>query len=330
MYAKGLEYIMYKNGVTFVCHYLDDSLTVANDKNTCYDNLSIMLKTCSELGLQVQPKKLVTPSTCVEMLGIIIDSKNMQLRVSKQRLADITLELQSWVSKRSCTKRQLLSLIGKLEFLCKVVRHGRTFIRRLIELSKKLKYLHHRIRLNSSALKDIEWWQYFMPHFHGVCVMYDECWTNSEQLSLWTDASDRGIGCLYKNYFIQDHFSECIAKRPIVWKELYAILVACATWGHHFVGRRLKFNCDNEAVVYCLNSGVSKNVELMTLIRKLFFICASYNFEISAKYLTSKSNILADALSRDNFTKFYQCCDSPNNMVQCKAYDVLKDLYFYR
>eukprot|EP00918_Siedleckia_nematoides_P000964 GHVU01002304.1.p1 GENE.GHVU01002304.1~~GHVU01002304.1.p1 ORF type:complete len:112 (-),score=9.24 GHVU01002304.1:135-470(-) len=66
----------------------------------------------------------------------------------------------------------------------------------------------------------------------------------------------------------------------------------------------------------------------MTLIRKLFFICASYNYEKSAKYLTSKSNILAHALSRGTFIKFYQCCDSPNNMVQCKAYDVLKDLYF--
>ena len=81
LYATGLEYIMYKNGVSFVCHYLDDSFTVSIDKQTCTNNLSIMLQTCKDLGFTVQPRKIVAPSTCVEMLGIVIDSEKMELRV---------------------------------------------------------------------------------------------------------------------------------------------------------------------------------------------------------------------------------------------------------
>ena len=41
-------------------------------------------------------------------------------------------ELQSFSTRKKCTKRQLLSLIGKLSFACKVVPAGRIFLRRLI------------------------------------------------------------------------------------------------------------------------------------------------------------------------------------------------------
>lgn len=106
---KGLEYIMYMNGVTCVCHFLDDSLTMSSDKNTSQTNLSIMLDTCKVFGLTVQPKKVIKPSTCVAMLGIIIYTELMQLHVSEEWLQDIV----DWSHKKSCTKCQLLSLIGK-------------------------------------------------------------------------------------------------------------------------------------------------------------------------------------------------------------------------
>ena len=68
----------------------------------------------------------------------------------------------------------------------------------------------------------------------------------------------------------------------IAWRELYAIVVACTTGGFNFSGKRVVFNCDNEAIVCSIHSGVSKNVEIMTLIRMLFFICSCCNFEFSA------------------------------------------------
>ena len=249
---------------------------------------------------------------------------------AKDRLADITAELETWSTKRFCTKRHLLSLIGKLEFLCKVVRHGRTFLRRLIELSKKVKFLHNKIRINYIAHRDINWWLNFMHHYHGVSVMYDEQWISNEKLNLWTDSSDYAIGCLYKHLFNCKMFDEETKMHPIVWKEMYAILVACETWGHYFKAKRILFNCDNNAVVCSINSGVSKNTELMALIRKLFFICALYNFEISAVYLPSKSNVLADSLSRFDFKRFYNNCKEPYKMIQCAPIDVLHDLNNYR
>lgn len=329
-YAEAMEYIMYKNGVSKVFHYIDDYLTISSNYESCQSNFVTMLNVSAELGFSVQPKKVIRPSKCVEMLGIIIDSSSMELRISDERLCIIKEEITSWSHKKSCTKRQLLSLIGKLEFVSKVVRNGRSFLRRLIELSKKVKHLHHKIRINQSAMNDLRWWQNYMPHFHGVSILYDTHWSSSDTLKLWTDASDFGIGCVYKNLYLYEKFDNDLKNMPIAWRELYSILVCCSTWAHHFVGKRLLFNCDNEVVVHCLKYGVSKNCEIMTLYRKLLFIGACNNFECSAVYITSKNNLLADALSRGDIKKFLLHCKESDTMCSCKPVNVLNDLYLYR
>ena len=61
------------------------------------------------------------------------------------------------------TKRDLLSLIGKLSFAAKDVPSGRLFLRRLIELSNMVSKLHHHIHLNVEVREDIIWWNRFLP-----------------------------------------------------------------------------------------------------------------------------------------------------------------------
>ena len=88
---------------------------------------------------------------------------------------------------RKVTKRKLLSLIGKLSFA--VVWPGRIFLRRLIDLSKTAKKLHHHITLNAGAKDDINWWLEFLPHWNGSGIFPDSNWMNEESMQLFTDAS---------------------------------------------------------------------------------------------------------------------------------------------
>ena len=104
-----------------------------------------------------------------------------------------------------------------------------------------------------------------MPVFHGVSLFYDEDWIANDKLDFWTDAAELGIGCLFRTLYISEPFSPKLKLMSIAWRELYAIDVACATWGFNFSGKRVVLNCDNKEIV----SGVSKNVEIMTLIRRL-------------------------------------------------------------
>ncbi|KAL5509626.1 hypothetical protein EMCRGX_G005026 [Ephydatia muelleri] len=126
-----------------------------------------MLRVCEKLGIPVALDKLEGPATTITFLGITINIALQQLRFPPDKLQEMTLLIKSWLGKHKTTKRDLLSLIGKLSFAAKVVPSGRHFLRRLIELSITVSKLHHHIHLNVEAREDIIWWNRFLPSWNG-------------------------------------------------------------------------------------------------------------------------------------------------------------------
>ena len=61
--------------------------------------------------------------------------------------------------KPSTTLKDLQSLLGLLNFCTKVVVPGRTFLRRLIDLTKGITRPSHHIRLNKEARADLACWR---------------------------------------------------------------------------------------------------------------------------------------------------------------------------
>ena len=80
-------------------------------------------------------KKVYSPLTSIPYLVIQIHSNAMVCRLPEEKLSDYQNILKKCLHKKSCTKRNLLSLKGKLSFACEVVKPGIIFLRRLIELS---------------------------------------------------------------------------------------------------------------------------------------------------------------------------------------------------
>ena len=60
------------------------------------------------------------------------------------------------------------------------------------------------------------------------------------------------------------------------------------------------------AVVEVLNNGYSRDKLLMHLIRCLFFISEYFKVKVEAVHCRGKDNIQADALSRNNTSRFLQ------------------------
>ena len=75
-------------------------------------------------------------------------------------------------SREAGMHQDLKSLIGVLWHACKVVKPGRTFLRRLIDLSRITKKPSHFVRLNRAARSDTEWWFRFTDQWNGVSIMY--------------------------------------------------------------------------------------------------------------------------------------------------------------
>ena len=131
--ADALLWAMFSAGRSMGIHYLDDFLFFGKaSADECATNLAIALETCKSLGVPVANHKVKFPRTSIIFLGIELDMQRGILRLS---LARMRVMLQGWTDKRTCTKRELLSLIGMLQHAASVVKPGRIFLRRLIDLS---------------------------------------------------------------------------------------------------------------------------------------------------------------------------------------------------
>ena len=306
--AQALSWIMRENyGIKSHIHYLDDYFLVgpaASDQ--CATQVATMLNLCTRLGIPVATDKLEGPATTITFLGIQIDSVSQELSLPADKLSDLMLLTGEWCQKTKCTKRQLLSLIGKLAFAAKVAPAGRFFLRRLIDLSCTVQRLHHHIHLNTDTRADIRWWYDFLPSWNGKALFLESSWTSNESLSLYTDASgSHGYGAYYHGAWLRADWLPHQSSHDIQWKELYAIVIAVITWGHNWTGKRIRFNCDNKSIVQSWAKGSSKNRAVMSLLRHLFLVAARGQFTISMAHIPGSRNTVADALSRNKMVLFH-------------------------
>ena len=137
--------------VRWVIHYLDDFFLCHSSADACDKDLTRLTDLFSYLGVPLAPEKVCGPSRVLTFLGIEIDSLLQVARLPADKFADLLALTESWCDRPSCTKRELLSLIGHLSFAAKVVKPGRLFLRRLTDLSTSVSLLHHCIHMSSEA-----------------------------------------------------------------------------------------------------------------------------------------------------------------------------------
>ena len=303
--ADALQFMMIQKGATFVDHYVDDFITVGAPRSTeCANNAKIMHHICEMAGTPVEEEKSEGPATTLPFLGIEIDSVAMELRLPVDKLAQLKQVLSQWRGKKACLKRDLLSIIGSLSHASKVVKSGRAFTRRLIDLSKSVKRPHHHVRLSREARSDIEWWYRFAEEWNGVSLLRAQNREHPEVI-ITSDASGTwGCGAFCGHQWFQLQWSTITQDAHITIKELVPIVLAGAIWGKNWYGQTVQARCDNAAVVAILNWGSSQDPEVMHLMRCLAFIQAKFQFYIFSSHIQGIKNDLADALSRNNADYF--------------------------
>ena len=309
--ARGLEYMAIARGTcNYTCHYLDDTFTCNATRESCQASIDIFNETAKLAGFSVQEDKCTKASQIMEFLGVQINTIEGTLSISQERMHEIIGLLKEWQSKRSCTKRQLLSLIGKLSFAARVIRSGRTFLRRLIDLSKKAKYLHHRLKLNVSAKRDMRWWLDCIASHNGVTIFPTD-WNESNHSVMYSDASDQACAFVWNGRWsvcpFQGKYTP-LAEMPIHFRELLAVCKGIATFGEQLKDSKLKVMVDNQAICFAINSGSIKCVQSMELIRTLYYLLCTHNIDIKAEYIHTKDNVWADALSRLDMNRFWDTC----------------------
>ena len=305
-FSTALEWIA-KQKLQIPCciHILDDFLILARTENQCRMLLQRFLHLCAELGVPIADEKTVGPASCLSFAGIELDSVSMEARLPEEKIKKCIDLLQLWKNKKKITLRELQSLVGSLNFACQVVIPGRTFLRRLINLTIGVTQPHHRIRLSRGARLDMSLWLLFLKNFNGRSFILEDQWLTSTSLSLYTDASGSwGYGAILGSKWFHGKWPTEWKKLNIIILELFPIVVALEIWGPMIANKCILLFTDNLALVEVINKQSSKDVKLMVLVRHLVLNCLRLNILFRAKHVPGSRNVLADHLSRGRIHLF--------------------------
>ena len=305
--ADALQWHLQRSGIPLIRHYLDDFIIIAPAQSPrCEEYLSILNRECTALGIPIADHKRDGPTTCLTFLGIEVDTIAGELRLPSDKMQRLKQLLLEWGNKKSCRRKELESLIGLLNHACKVVRPGRSFLRRMIDLLHAIHHPHNSttpIRLNRGFRSDLAWWHQFVQQWNGVSFLSPP--SHLPSLEMTSDASGSwGCGAWHNSSWFQLGWDERAHPLSIAEKELIPIILGCATWGNTWRACQVLCHCDNQAIVACLRSRTSKQKGIMHLLRCLVYIEAIHSFHLTSVYIDTKSNFLADDLSRNNLSSF--------------------------
>ena len=299
-----------RNGHKPILHYLDDFLFVGKaGASDCDISLSIFLQICQELGVPIAIDKTVQPTTTLVYLGIEFDTINMVMRLPQDKLAALKQLITSTLDRKKIELRQLQSLIGSLNFTCRVVAPGRAFCRRLINATIGVNKPFFKIRVTNAMKEDLHVWLSFLTSYNGVTVIPNTEWLSNETIQLFTDSAggpNGGFGIYFNGKWSHGRWPASWAHltTDMTLLEFFPVVVALNLWGAEFTNKKILFHIDNLAVVHVINSQTTKSDKVLKLLRKLILICLTLNIQIKAEHIFSKLNTIADCLSRSQWGKF--------------------------
>lgn len=223
----------------------------------------------------------------------------MESRLPMEKVNQIFTLLQTFSKRKKVTLKELQSLLGLLNFACSVVYAGRTFLRRLYDLTCGISKPYHKIRLTKEARADLTVWLQFIRHFNGKTVFMTELWWSSDRLAMYTDAAgNTGYAAVLGSKWFALGWSQELAPFQIAIKELSPIVVALELWGCLLKNHKILFLSDNAAVVHIINNQSCKDKNLMRLVRRLVSVALRFNIFFRAKHIPGRENVVADRLSR--------------------------------
>ncbi|XP_077119507.1 uncharacterized protein LOC143775353 isoform X2 [Ranitomeya variabilis] len=154
--------------LTAITHYLDDFLIVGPaDSDVCSSALAQFKDALTYFGVPLFPEKTIGPVSVITFLGIEIDTVTMEFRLPKDKIDKLLDLINGCISVGKVTLTQMQSLLGSLNFACRIMPAGRIFSRRLTIATRGVKQRHHRIRITAQLRSDLNTWKMFLSNYNG-------------------------------------------------------------------------------------------------------------------------------------------------------------------
>ena len=283
-----------------VLPYVDDFLCLARTRREalrCRQRIQYVL---DRLGLMRYPEKgYWEPTQRLEHLGMDVDTAEGMFRVPPAKLSGLMQQAGAILAIASAARRlvavrTLAGFVGYAQSVELACPEARFYLRALHDVMATRTSWEARVRLSRQALRDLRWWRHV-----GTADVSRAIWRAPTDRSLFTDASHLAWGgALDGTVPAQGMWVGRECGRHINYLELLAVYRSVMAFEGELRGSSLLLWVDNMTIVQVLTNRTSRSPELMHLLRKVWRLIDAAGISLTVRWIASKENSLADALSR--------------------------------
>lgn len=283
-----------------VASYIDDLITAARSFDRCFHNILRIVDLLSELGFFINVEKSeMVPSQVMEYLGFIIDSVNMSIRITPDKVSNISELCREALASENISIREVARLLGKFASCLIAVRFGKLHYRNLerckvLALSKSRGNFDKPMILSDEARLDIEWW------LNNVSDSFNCISTPNPDCVLSSDACDYGWGAVSEDLGSTGGlFNVYESSLHINVKELLGGLFGLQCFHSQDSDIHIKMLLDNTTAVQSINKmGSTRSPQVDDVVREIWHWAIPRNIWLSASHIPGVLNEEADAESR--------------------------------
>ena len=176
--------------------YIDDSYLQGYTFEECESNINATAELLTKLGFIINREKSeMKPKQSLKFLGFILNSRDMTIRVTEQKIEKLRQKVRQVVETKNTTIRQISELLGMMVAYSIAVPYGRLFSmslerQKIAALKMNKGKFEAKMTLNESTLRDIFWWS------ENISTISAPIRRSPQSIEIYTDASLSGWGAV--------------------------------------------------------------------------------------------------------------------------------------
>ena len=283
--------------------YLDDLLVMASAKGALLQHATFVVLLLTELGFVLNAKKCTPePVTCLEHLGLMVDSVRLAFRVPTEKLASTLAKVRAVLRpEQTFSARVLARLAGSLSCLREASQPVHLYLlnlNRLVTEARKVGGWEARTSLDQATREDLQW---LLENLRRFCS--NSFATPRPDVVIQTDASFlawAGIIRDNRGWYSETRglWTGAEGSHSISPLELQAGINTLRVFGDRVRHHQVLWRSDNASVVWGVTKWKSTSLEMNRGLRVLFDLVTDLDFRIVAQHVPGASNHRPDFLSR--------------------------------